>query len=124
MRLKVFLSVWYDMWNFLERDSAMIFSIPLMCYEYRDVSLLKRVQTTHQATALCDFTFTGSKDALCIHPSALELSVNTNMCEPCPRCRIVMYIDISDARNSNRSSASFMFRYDVILHLRAKPLLL
>ena len=102
----------------------MIFYVPLMCCEYRYVLLLTRVQPIQRAEVSCDSAFNGSKDAFCIQLSALELSVSSKICEPCPIFWIVMYIDISDARNSNRSSASFMFRYDVILHLRAKPLLL
>ena len=43
----------------------MMFYVPLMCCEYRDVSLLMRVQRSQRATALCDSSFTGSKDALC-----------------------------------------------------------
>ena len=36
--LKCFGSVWSDLWKSLERESAMMFSVPLMCCEYRDVS--------------------------------------------------------------------------------------
>ena len=78
----MFVRVWSDLWKSLERESAMMFSVPLMCCEYRDVSLLTRVHPRHRATALWDYVFTGSKDALCIQPSALELSVNARMCEP------------------------------------------
>ena len=60
----------------------MMFSVPLMCCEYRDVSLMTSVHPSHRATASWDSEFTGSKDALCIQPSALELSVNVRMCEP------------------------------------------
>ena len=41
--LKFFVRIWYDMWKSLERDSAMMFSIPSMCCEYRYLLLLKRV---------------------------------------------------------------------------------
>ena len=68
----------------------MIFSVPLMCCEYRDVSLLTSVHLSHRATALWDSAFTGSKDALCIQTSALELSVNARMCDPCPNLRMVV----------------------------------
>ena len=60
----------------------MMFSVPLICCEYRDVSLLTSVHPSHRATASWDYAFTGSKDALYIQPSALELSVNARMCEP------------------------------------------
>ena len=36
--LKSFVSVWYDLWKSLERESAIMFSVILMFYEYRDVS--------------------------------------------------------------------------------------
>ena len=36
--LKMFVRVWSDLWKSLERESAMMFSVPLMCCEYRDVS--------------------------------------------------------------------------------------
>ena len=68
----------------------MIFSVPLMCCEYRDVSLLTSVHPSQCATASCDSTFTGSKDAFCIQPSALELSVNSNMSDPFTICKIVV----------------------------------
>ena len=36
--LNFFVSVWSDLWKSLERESAVMFSVPLMCCEYRDVS--------------------------------------------------------------------------------------
>ena len=68
----------------------MIFSVPLMCCEYRDISLLTSVHPSQCATSLWDYALIGSKDALNIHPSELELSVNAKMWDPCPTCRIVM----------------------------------
>ena len=47
----------------------MMLYVNLMCCEYRDISL-----------------FTGSKDALCIQPSALEMLVNDKIREPCTSC--------------------------------------
>ena len=88
--LNCFVSVWSDPWKYRDRESTMIFSVPLMCCEYRDVSLLTSVHPSQQDTSLCDSAFTGSKDALCIQPSALELSVNSKMCDPCPSCKMVM----------------------------------
>ena len=68
----------------------MTISVPLLCCKYRDVSLLMRVHMSQQATALCDYAFNGSKDALCIHTSELELSVNANMCDHCTSyCMVV-----------------------------------
>ena len=68
----------------------MMFSIPLLCCEYRDVLLLTRVHPSQRYAASCDSAFTGSKDSLCIQPSVLELSVNAKICEPCPSCMMVM----------------------------------
>ena len=79
--LKFFVRVWSDLWKSIERESAMMFSVPFMCCEYRDVSLLTIVHPIHRETASWDSAFTGSKDTLCIQPSELELSVNARMCE-------------------------------------------
>ena len=68
----------------------MMFSVPLMCFEYRDVLLLTRVQPIQRATSSCDYAFTGSKDALCIQTSAMELYVDSKMCETCPSFRMAM----------------------------------
>ena len=68
----------------------MIFSVPLMCYEFRDVFLLTSFHPSQHATALFNYSFAGSEDALCIQRSALELSVNAKMCDPCPIDRMVM----------------------------------
>ena len=88
--LKCFVSVWSDLWKYLERESVMMFPVTLMCCEYRDISLMTSVHPSQNATALWDYAFTGSKDALCIQPRALELSVNYKMCDPYPICRMVM----------------------------------
>ena len=68
----------------------MIIHITLVCYEHRYVSLLATFNLSQPDTALCDSAFTGSKYALCIQPSVLELSVNANMYDPCPICSMVM----------------------------------
>ena len=71
-----FVIVWSDLWKSREWESAMMFSVTLMCCEYRDVSLLTSVHPSQSATSSCHSAFTGSKDALCIQTSVLELSVN------------------------------------------------
>ena len=101
-----FVSVWSDMWKSREREFVMMFSIPLVCCEYRDVSLLTSVHPIQRDTESYDSAFTGSKDAFYIHPSVLELSLNTKMCDPCTSCRMVMYMDISDDKNYRRFSVS------------------
>ena len=68
----------------------MMFSVTLMCCEYSDVSLLTRVHLSKRATASCDSAFTWLKDSLCIQPSALDLSVNEKVCDPCLNCSMVM----------------------------------
>ena len=124
LQLKFFVRVWYDMWKSVERDSVMVFYVPLMCCEYGYIFLMARVQPSQRAAALCNSAFTGSKYALCIQPSALDLSVNANIRGPCNSCGIVVYIDISYASNSNRFSVSLPFHYYGILHFHAKPLLI
>ena len=74
----------------LERKSDMIFSVPLICWEYRYTWFLMNVQTNHSATLSWITSFTGSKDTLFIHPRALELFVNVMPLDPCPSCHIVM----------------------------------
>ena len=88
--LNVFVSVWSDLWESCKRESAMMFPVPLMCCEYRDVLLLTIFHPSQRATASLYSVFTGSTDVLFIHPSALELSVNAKMCDPCPIYRMVM----------------------------------
>ena len=100
----------------------MMFCVPLMCCEYRDVLLLTWVHPSQRDTSSCDSVFTGSKDALCTQPSDLELSVNEKICDPCPSFSMVMYIDIVDARNYRRSSVSLPWHADEILHRHARPL--
>ena len=58
----------------------MMISVPLMCCEYSDVLLLTSVHPRQRVTGFCDSTFTGSKDSLCIQPSALELFLNFKRC--------------------------------------------
>ena len=88
--LKCFGSVWSDLWKSRDRESAMIFSVPLMCCEFMHVSLLTSVHPIQRATASCDSEFTESKYALCIPPSVLELSVNAKMCDPCSIFSMIM----------------------------------
>ena len=102
----------------------MIFSVPLICCDYRDVSLLPSVHPIQCATASWDSAFTGSKYALCIQSSALELFVNAKMCYPCPIFRIVMQMVTADAINFRRFNVSFPFHAAGILHCRARTFLL
>ena len=88
IRFDFFVSVWSDQWKSRKRESTMMFYVPLMCCEYRDVLLLTSVHPSQRVTASCDSAFTGSKDALCIQPSALEQYVNAKICDPCPICRM------------------------------------
>ena len=119
--LKALVSVWSDLCKSLERESAMIFSVPLMCCEYRDISLLTSVHPIQRATASWYSAFTVSKDVVCIHPSALELSVNDKMCDPCHICRMVMYMVTADASNYRRFNVSFPCHAAGIIHCHARP---
>ena len=100
----------------------MMFSVPLMCCDYRYVLLLTRFHPSQRSTESCDSAFTGSKDSLCIQPSALEVSVNSKMGDPCISCRMVMYMDTANARNSRRFNESFLYHSEGILHRHARPL--
>ena len=100
----------------------MIFYVPLMCCEYRAVSLLTSVHPIQCATKSHDSAFTGSKDALCIQPSALKLSMNSKMCEPCTIFRIVIYIDIANVSNYDRFNVIFLCHSGGIIYHHAKPL--
>ena len=122
--LNIYVSVWSDMWNSCERDSAMMFSVPLICCEYKYILLLTSVQPIHQATALCDSAFNGSKYALYIQPSALELSMNAKMCDPCISCRVVMYMFTAGARNYRSFNVNLTCHIEGIIHRHARPLLL
>ena len=62
--LKVFVGVWSDLLKSLERESAIMFSVTLMCCEYRDIALLTSVHPSQRATALWDSAFIGSKASL------------------------------------------------------------
>ena len=119
--LKFFVSVCSDLWESLERESAMMFDVPLMCCEYRDVLLLTIVHPIQRDTASWDSAFTVSKNDLCIHPNALELSVNAKMCDPCPICRMFMEMVPYYARNSRTFNVSFPCHTAGIIHCRARP---
>ena len=69
--LKKIVSVWSDLWKSRERESSMMFYVPLLCFEYRYILLLTSVHPSQRATASCDYAFAILKDALCIQPSAL-----------------------------------------------------
>ena len=100
----------------------MMFPVPLICCDYRDVQLLMRVHPIQRDTSLCDSAFIVSKDALYIYPSALEMSVNSKMWDPCPSCRMVMQMVTANARNSRRFNVSFPCQSEGIIHRYARPL--
>ena len=90
----------------LDSKYVMMFLVPLMCLKYRDISSLKSVQYNHCNTISWPPLFTGSKDSLCIHRRALELSVKSRTWDPCPSCWISMQIENYEARNSSGFSVS------------------
>ena len=120
--LQFFVSVWSDLWKSREWESTMMFYVPLMSYDYRDILLLTSVHPSQRATELCDSAFTGSKDALCIQPSTLELSVNAKLCDPCTSCRMVMWMVTDDDSTSTRFNVSLRCHTEGILHHHARPL--
>ena len=97
----------------------MMLLVPLMCWEYRDTSLLKSVQPNHRATVSCTPSFIGSKYSLCIHPRALELFVKAGTWDPYPSCWIVIYIETAEVRNSRRLSGSTPFHLEGMYQLHA-----
>ena len=100
----------------------MVFYFPLMCCEYRDVSLLKRFHPSQWATESCYYTFAGSKYGLCVQPSVMEMYVNDKIYDPCPSSRVVMYMVTSDASNYRRFNVIFQCHDEMILHRHARPL--
>ena len=79
MELEILVRDWSEIWKSLESKSAMMLLFPLMFLEYMDTSLLTILQASHQATMSWPSSFTGSYDAFCIQPSALELYVKARM---------------------------------------------
>ena len=55
-------------WKSLESEYVIIFSVILMCYEYRDTLFLTRVHTSHQETVLWGSSSTGANEAFFVHP--------------------------------------------------------
>ena len=76
-----------------------MFGIPLMCWEFSDVSLLSRFQPNLLVTVSLSSSLMGSNKALYIHPRALDISVkDTNMMHaPSPNFCMVSYIDVAEA---------------------------
>ena len=99
----------------------MIFYVPLMYCEYRDVLLLKSIYLIQRPTASWDSAFTGSQDALFIQPSALELYVNAKMCDPCTICRMAIQMVTAGTRNSRRFNVSFPCHAAGIPNCHAMP---
>ena len=79
---------------------------------------------SQRSTESCDSAFTGSKDYLCIQPSALEVSVNSKMCDPCISCRVVMYMFTAGARNDRSFNVNLTCHIEGTIHCHARPLLL
>ena len=84
----------------------MMFSFTFMCCEYRDISLLTRVQHIHWETVSWDNSFTGSNEDLWIHPRELELSVKVSMWDPCTSLWTVIYIDVAEETKYSRFNVS------------------
>ena len=50
--LNIFVTYLSEGSRSLENESMMMFLVPLICWEYRDTSLLTRVHPNHQSTVL------------------------------------------------------------------------
>ena len=61
-----------------------------------------RVHPRHRATVSWGSSLPGLNEALCIHHRELELSIKARMWDSCPIFWMVMYIDVSEARNPSR----------------------
>ena len=102
MYFKMFVRNVYESWNYLKSESVMMLSVTLICWAYRYILYLIMVHPIHQATVLWMSYLTGSNEALCIHPHALELFIKAKIRDPCSSCWMVMYIDVAEVRNSSK----------------------
>ena len=90
MELEIFVRDWSEILKSLDSESTMMFSVNLMCWEYRDASLLTIFQPKHCVTVSWPSSFTGLKNYLYIHLRALEISVKSRTWDTCPSCWIAM----------------------------------
>ena len=90
MDLNIFVGDLSERWMSLESEPVIMFSVTLICWEYRDTSLLTRVHPNHRAIVSWGFSLTGLNEYLLIHPRSFELSVKARMWDPCPSCWMVM----------------------------------
>ena len=70
----------YYMWKFLDRNSAVIFLVPLMFLDFSYALLLMRVHPNHLKTMSWISSLIGSIFPFCIHTRVLELSAKSRMC--------------------------------------------
>ena len=50
MALKIVVRDLFERWKSLESKSVMMFSVPLMCWYYRDTSFITKVHPRHRGT--------------------------------------------------------------------------
>ena len=80
----------------------MIFEVPLICWDYSDISLLMMGHPNYLATVLLSSSLTGSNDAFYIHQRAPEIYTKTRMCVIGNFFCIVRYMDVAEANNYSR----------------------
>ena len=102
------------MLKYLDSESAIMFEVPLMCWEFSEAQLLIRVHTKNIVTVLWISSLVGSNNALCIHTSSLELYMNSSTCVPGHNFCMVIQIDISHTRKYSRLINKVLWFYVVM----------
>ena len=110
------------MWKSLVSESAMMFLVPLKCWQYMYTLLLTSVQPSQITTVSWTYYFTGSNDALYIPSMSLEISVMSRMWNPCPIFWIVMQIDTDESIYFSRFNVSTPCHQGWMYQHRAIPL--
>ena len=113
-----------ERWKSRDRQSAVTFCSPGMCWENSVASCLIRNDARCRARSSCCGLLTGSNVEWCIHPSALLLSVNASMCGWDVLC-VSFVIDsmmvMIAAKNSRKFMEAFPWRRSGISHRHAGP---
>ena len=59
---QIFVRDFFERWKSLESEFVMMFSVTLVCWDYRDPLLLTKVHTNHQETVSWGYSSTGSNE--------------------------------------------------------------
>ena len=94
MGLKKYARDSFNKWNYLKSDYDTLFSASLIWWKCVYTLLMTRVHTNHWYTVSWKYSFTGSNEALCIHPKALDMYAKARMWDPGPSswisCRLIL----------------------------------